>query len=711
MAWTSGARSVATLVYDGWFSFELRSPVGVAAGLNYDDTSALPQDIKFGLRVSNGAVAVLQDGVVLATGTVSAPAIECFVGRMGGKVFTTIRAKGATTRVTLSNGLAVPGGLFLYQKSEGPLEAREVFLDASLFSASDAIYDLVMTEVNVGRVRRPGDPGEGGIELGPMTVSGVGAGVSTGRVTLGPLTAMGATPNTGGGTAMSLPLTVAGVGGGINIGRPAFEPMTATGVNGVFTPAIAGGRMTLGPMTAGGSGYELTASGASVSFEPPVAFGSETTYSFGGAEMRPMQVAGAGWETAPTGPKITIMLPGVVGIGAMDNADVESAAHAYEAVYPDTPGMVTDIVTTSEQYTPATTSVSAWVTDQPKARDLIVPGGYVEVLDPTVAMDEMFLDHSGLVEDVMTAYDEWSDQATVFSLFTDQATAQDLLIGGAAYDLTDVADASDSQTFRVIVLVEELATADDLIDSTDPTPDVESTALASGDPEPDLTTPDVDDFATVTDEYVGATADAPLLLTELVTASDTLVLTSVSGATITDEAWARDALAAVIHTATAWVMNTESTAVSWYNNWPFTDMAQSGNKTYAIGPEGLYVVGGDTDAGTPIRARVEFDHTDFGGYDKDGVPQPNASVSRVENVYLGMTYGTPVQLDVLVQGDTKSYRYTTKRGPSDTPRNDRIVPGKGLRSRYWKLAVENTAGGDFAITDMAADVATNNRRL
>lgn len=707
MAWTSGARSIATLQQDGWFSFEVRTPVGVAAGLSTSDASAAPIDIEFGLRMSNGDAAAIMRDVVQGTGTYTASTVQCFVGRIGSRLFATYRAAGASTTTTLSTGATVPGGAFLFEADAVAAGLQgECFLDASLFAATDAIHNVELTEL-VGHTS--GHSTAGAIQLGPMTAMGVGEDVSAGRALFLPMTAAGQTPNTGTGSATMM-LTASGISDGVSVGSVVFPPMRAAGYSSAFAPVVAGGRVSFEFMSASGSGYFGDNRGVAT-FEPLAAFGSEETYALGRAQFRPLTASGAGWEVPTTGAAIHITLPAVTGNFPQPSVDAEGAAIAFDTISTESTPTVLGEATASDMSTPGVVAAPVLLTDTPRVRDTMSPGGYVEFTEVAEALDETTLAHGWILSDTLTAAGTLFGSAISEQLIADVATAGDTTVVGSSYDAEYAATATDAQSFVVVVDVVETVTAGDLVDSTPLTPDVESSAQGVGEPDPDLPAPDVDSAVAATDEYVVVVADALASLTGTATASDELTLTAVSSATLTDEVWARSAVAAVIHTATAWVMNTESTATAWYSNWPFTDMAQAGSKTYAIGPEGLYVVGGESDAGTPIRARVEFDYTDFGGYNNEGEPRPNPDVSRVESVYLGMAYGAPVQLAVKVQGDPKTYRYTTKRGPSSTPRNDRITPGKGLRSRYWKLAVENTDGGDFAITDMAADVATNNRRL
>ena len=155
--------------------------------------------------------------------------------------------------------------------------------------------------------------------------------------------------------------------------------------------------------------------------------------------------------------------------------------------------------------------------------------------------------------------------------------------------------------------------------------------------------------------------------------------------------------------AVAWVMNTETGAPYWYSNWQFSDMVQVGDKILAVGPEGLVVLGADTDAGETIDAVVQYGFTDFGSEHRKRVPE----------FVFGYTAETPMAVEVETYGQGYSpyeYQISSQR-LSEQPNNGRLTPGKGLNARYWRIAVRNTDGGAFAVDSITATVAESTRRL
>lgn len=155
-------------------------------------------------------------------------------------------------------------------------------------------------------------------------------------------------------------------------------------------------------------------------------------------------------------------------------------------------------------------------------------------------------------------------------------------------------------------------------------------------------------------------------------------------------------------TAIAWVMNTETGAPYWYSNWQFAHMTQAGNRVFAVGPEGLVELGADTDNGEEIDAGVTYGFMDMGAEQK----------KRVDGFWFG--YAADGRLSVSVETYGQGYpiyAYEMERRAADSPRNNRVIPGKGLNARYWRIGIDNIGGCDFAVDSIAADLAVSARRI
>lgn len=152
----------------------------------------------------------------------------------------------------------------------------------------------------------------------------------------------------------------------------------------------------------------------------------------------------------------------------------------------------------------------------------------------------------------------------------------------------------------------------------------------------------------------------------------------------------------------AWLMNTETTAVSWYNNFDFESIAQPPGKVLAVGPDGLYELSGPTDSGEQIDAEVVSGFSDFGA----------AQTKRVDNLYFGYTSEGRISVttETYESGHPPSTYFLEQRA-ANAPRNSRVTPGKGLWGRYWRMTIRNVDGADFEVHDATVDIAVSSRRV
>ncbi len=142
------------------------------------------------------------------------------------------------------------------------------------------------------------------------------------------------------------------------------------------------------------------------------------------------------------------------------------------------------------------------------------------------------------------------------------------------------------------------------------------------------------------------------------------------------------------------VLNTLTGAVSEYD-WTF----QSITPTYAGDATGLYALGGDTDNGQPIAARILTGTTLCGSSFK----------KHALMVYLSLRgVGTGMGiLWVLGKAKSWSYRFVVR----DTGQS-RGQPGKGIWENYLGFGYSNVNGADFVLDRIEADiVASKTRRV
>jgi hypothetical protein len=149
---------------------------------------------------------------------------------------------------------------------------------------------------------------------------------------------------------------------------------------------------------------------------------------------------------------------------------------------------------------------------------------------------------------------------------------------------------------------------------------------------------------------------------------------------------------------TAWAVNTETTAVTEYSNYPFTSFARMGRRYIAAGPDGLYVLDGDTDAGAPIIADLKTGLMQFAG----------SRFAGVKTIYLGLRRGTTDEMYVkIIEGDdtTRTYRVLVRDRTTT-----KVQVGKGLRARYFALELVTT-GQDFDLDTIEVVPLLNARRV
>lgn len=152
----------------------------------------------------------------------------------------------------------------------------------------------------------------------------------------------------------------------------------------------------------------------------------------------------------------------------------------------------------------------------------------------------------------------------------------------------------------------------------------------------------------------------------------------------------------------AWVLNTETAAVSWYDNFDFQSIAQVDDDVFGVNSEGIFLLTGDDDAGDTIDASIRSGFMDFG----------TAYTKRFENMYLGYVSTGALYARLRVK-DSKhpASTYLLQQREADAPRTSRFEPGKGLWGRYWQVEIGNVSGAPFTVYDMDVDLAISNRKL
>lgn len=147
-------------------------------------------------------------------------------------------------------------------------------------------------------------------------------------------------------------------------------------------------------------------------------------------------------------------------------------------------------------------------------------------------------------------------------------------------------------------------------------------------------------------------------------------------------------------TYTAWVMTPENRAMRSYSSWPFNSIATIGGQLFGAADDGLYLLGGDTDAGQAILASIRTGRLSLG----------NTRLKRIDRAYIGANTAGNLLLKVeatTIAGDRLQQVYRMTPAVTDEPREHRVDVGRGFRSVYWTFELANdTDGADFELHDM-----------
>ena len=149
-----------------------------------------------------------------------------------------------------------------------------------------------------------------------------------------------------------------------------------------------------------------------------------------------------------------------------------------------------------------------------------------------------------------------------------------------------------------------------------------------------------------------------------------------------------------------WVVNQNSGAPYRYENMDFHSFAQIGNDYLGAKADGIYLLDGDDDNGTPIDAIASTGRLDFG----------SNRAKRVLGAYLGVDTAGQVNLTLRTDAGRSSGPYQFRVSPTGA-QVERAKFAKGLKSKYWQFDIENVAGGELSLDEIQFDVLELKQRL
>lgn len=147
-----------------------------------------------------------------------------------------------------------------------------------------------------------------------------------------------------------------------------------------------------------------------------------------------------------------------------------------------------------------------------------------------------------------------------------------------------------------------------------------------------------------------------------------------------------------------WVLNTETSASTRYEDFDFNSFAKIDGHYYGCRSDGIYELDGDTDAGQPVQAMVSFGKQDFG----------TTALKRVSNIYIGTSSGGKLFVKVLVEGE--EYLYQARDGAEEL-QVQRFDLGRGLRANYLEFELYNADGDDFELASVEFAAVPLTRRI
>ena len=690
-SWTAGASSITPLTSDGWFSFSVPANVqGVVVALSPDDLTTDPSEVTHGILFARGQFTVIEPGTTshwydgLSEPRPYRSSDRFYLVRSGGtvKYYHFPAEADPPTEHQWFHLFALHRSTHLVYTSRRPLQFREVSLDASLLGGGDRVDN---TE------RRTAESLSGAaatLEMAPADVAAF-VGEQRGAHTSFPpaLVQAGVYPATAVRAAFA-PMGATASQDGFASAVVSFPPMEASSHNSQNAAAFCW--MALPTVTSGGGPAPVNS--ARLRFRRPLVFASENDSAGVYASFLPPFLLT--WNEDDSRPHGVLLVPRFIGELPEIIQDVGSSAFAVDTalLYRRT---VQDVESVAVASVTATPYSDLCVTTSARGRGEALPAASSSAVlaDGARALDTVVVGTTSLLSAQALA-DDWVG-----------ATSSAILIGtGIADDLPTVAASG-------AVSVQSSALASDWLQVIS-VQDVSSGAVASDEIRAATIALLVSEAIADDQTQARNTSQGTPLLESVALASEETVVTADRWAVLEGEAVAEDELLFKQPGLIAWVFNPDTGAVSWYDNWHFTAMAQVGDKVFAAGPQGLVVLGGDRDGADTIDADVQWGFTEFGGHDKHGRPINDESRKRVTSAVFGYHADAPLQMSVETYGQgLGTYYYRMPPKSARQPTNNRVLVGRGLSSRYWRLGVQNVGGGDFEVHSVGVDVVPSTRRV
>lgn len=221
---------------------------------------------------------------------------------------------------------------------------------------------------------------------------------------------------------------------------------------------------------------------------------------------------------------------------------------------------------------------------------------------------------------------------------------------------------------------------------------------------------------------LGGSALVFVLMNALGTVAATLVATPILSATLASQLSASTLLSSVLafadalmrsvvlvgadvpladETGEAWAINVTTNASSKYEDYPFNSFARVGSNYYGARQDGIYLLAGNDDNGTPIHASLSLGRHGFGTLNK----------KHINSVSMGASSSDTLFLKVIVEqgaGEEVEYVYAA-RNFKQAMSTQRMHVGRGIRATYLTFELFNKEGSDFELDQVEFEIVDTMR--
>lgn len=226
----------------------------------------------------------------------------------------------------------------------------------------------------------------------------------------------------------------------------------------------------------------------------------------------------------------------------------------------------------------------------------------------------------------------------------------------------------------------------------------------------------IDSTGTASDAWLVSVELNPLI-DSFGVASDAWVVSQIDTLNITSTAFAHDlmALGVVVSDPThplpaadgkaVWVLNLDTNANTRYENFGYTSFGTHQGRLFGTKDDGVYLLEGDDDNGADILASFALGTTNFAD-PKD--TKMAGALKRLVAVYLGVASDKTMYLKIVSGGE--EFLYISRTNNANLMQQ-RVDPGRGLRSTYYGFEVYNSEGSDFDLESIEFVPVKLSRRI